>query len=155
MSERMTSEQTAAYFKAYKAQIRQRRIEHEAFSAEVPVLEDVVEAFMADEVESWDLDVLIGAAIFGVAIQIPLALQRRVYERRQSQVRFTDTPGQITKYRRIKPRHARNFSAVLKEAAMVEARGAYGPAQFMPEHQARQLREFEAIKTLLNGHQHP
>jgi hypothetical protein len=66
-----------------------------------PTLEDLREAYAADEIDLVDLERLTEFALAGrVCPDPPPAIESRIYARMQSYVRFSDAPGGIVEYRR-------------------------------------------------------
>jgi hypothetical protein len=75
-----------------------------------PTLEDLREAYAADEIDLFDLERLTEFVLAGkVCPDPPPAIEARIYMRYQSSVRFapmppTDAPGAIIPYKPIKRR---------------------------------------------------
>lgn len=70
-----------------------------SFRRRVPVLAHVLAAYERDEIDSFELEPLVAAAVFGEAIDLPPAVEREEYAARQGQVRFSNTPSAIVEYR--------------------------------------------------------
>jgi hypothetical protein len=61
-----------------------------------PTLDEIKAAYVADEIDDSELDYLTGFAVEGkVCPDPPLAIQARLYERMQKQVRFSDTTAML------------------------------------------------------------
>jgi hypothetical protein len=64
-----------------------------------PTLDEIKAAYVADEIDVFELEYLTGFAVEGkVCPDPPLAIVSRLYARMQSYVRFSDAPGSIIQY---------------------------------------------------------